>query len=140
MVAIMAELAQITPDSKVLEIGTGSGYGAAVLAELAAAVYTIEILEPLAKGAEAAGTAAGGGRYITFAGMHTIHVDDERARRPASHNIGMYRAQLVDATRLVMHWHLHHDGAAHWRSWRRAGRPMPMLPFGEPIPELAPVT
>ena len=38
----------------------------------------------------------------------------------------MYRAQLLDATHLVMHWHIHHDGAAHWRSWKRAGRPMPI--------------
>jgi protein-L-isoaspartate(D-aspartate) O-methyltransferase len=48
MVAIMADLAEIGPDAKVLEIGTGSGYGAAVLAELAKDVYTIEILGPLA--------------------------------------------------------------------------------------------
>jgi len=48
IVAIMAEVAQIGPDAKVLEIGTGSGYGAAVLAELAKEVYTIEIIEPLA--------------------------------------------------------------------------------------------
>ncbi|MHC4130144.1 MAG: hypothetical protein ACYSUA_18680, partial [Planctomycetota bacterium] len=31
------------------------------------------------------------GRYVTFAGMHTIHADDADAARPASHNIGMYR-------------------------------------------------
>ena len=76
--------------------------------------------------AEEAGTAGGAGRYVTFAGMHTIHADDDGKPRPASHNIGMYRAQLVDATRLVMHWHVHHDGAAHWRSWKRAGREMPI--------------
>jgi len=66
------------------------------------------------------------GRYITFAGMHTVHADDDGVPRPASHNIGMYRAQLLDATHLAMHWHVHHDGAAHWRSWKRAGRPMPI--------------
>ncbi len=76
--------------------------------------------------AAAAGTAEGRGRYITLAGMHTIHADDRGEARPASHNIGMYRAQLVDATRLAMHWHLHHDGAAHWRSWKRLGEPMPI--------------
>jgi len=38
----------------------------------------------------------------------------------------MYRAQLIDATHLVMHWHIHHDGAAHWRSWRERGEPMPI--------------
>ena len=53
IVAIMTELAALGPDSKVLEIGTGSGYGAAVLAEVAKEVYTIEILEPLANRARA---------------------------------------------------------------------------------------
>lgn len=38
----------------------------------------------------------------------------------------MYRAQLIDETHLVMHWHLHHDGAAHWRSWKSIGKPMPI--------------
>ena len=75
------------------------------------------------------------GRYITIAGMHTVHADDDGVSRPASHNIGMYRAQLLDATHLAMHWHIHHDGAAHWRSWKRAGRPMPIaICFGgEPV-------
>jgi protein-L-isoaspartate(D-aspartate) O-methyltransferase len=49
IVAFMTEAAQLTPQSKVLEIGTGSGYQAAVLGELAGQVYTIEIVEPLAK-------------------------------------------------------------------------------------------
>jgi len=53
IVAIMTELAALGPDSKVLEIGTGSGYGAAVLAEVAKEVYTIEILKPLAHEARA---------------------------------------------------------------------------------------
>jgi 4-hydroxy-3-polyprenylbenzoate decarboxylase len=79
-----------------------------------------------AVGPEDAGDGALWGRYVTFAGMHTIHADDAGAARPASHNIGMYRAQLLDATHLAMHWHLHHDGAAHWRSWKRAGKPMPI--------------
>ena len=66
------------------------------------------------------------GKYITFAGVHTIHADDEGNPKPGSHNIGMYRLQLVDKTRLVMHWHMHHDGAAHWRSWKKKGKPMPV--------------
>ncbi|MFO0873433.1 MAG: UbiD family decarboxylase [Phycisphaerales bacterium] len=81
--------------------------------------------------AEQAGTAGGAGRYITFAGMHTIHADERAIAerpdgKPSSHNIGMYRAQLVDRTRLAMHWHMHHDGAAHWRSWKTIGQPMPI--------------
>ncbi len=66
------------------------------------------------------------GRYITLAGIHTIHPDDRNEKRPASHNIGMYRVQLLGKDRLAMHWHLHHDGAAHWRSWKKLGEPMPV--------------
>ena len=47
IVALMTSLLRMTPGAKVLEIGTGSGYQAAVLAELAARVFTIEIIEPL---------------------------------------------------------------------------------------------
>jgi protein-L-isoaspartate(D-aspartate) O-methyltransferase len=43
----MTELADLDPDARVLEIGTGSGYQAAVLAEIAREVYTIEIIETL---------------------------------------------------------------------------------------------
>ncbi len=49
MVAIMTELLDLDPTSRVLEIGTGSGYQAAVLAQLTPHVYTIEIVQPLAK-------------------------------------------------------------------------------------------
>jgi len=49
VVAAMTELAAVGPASKVLEVGTGSGYQAAVLAELAGEVFTIEIVEPLAE-------------------------------------------------------------------------------------------
>ncbi len=52
IVAFMTEALGLKPDSKVLEIGTGSGYQAAVCAEIAAEVYTIEIVEGLAKRAE----------------------------------------------------------------------------------------
>jgi protein-L-isoaspartate(D-aspartate) O-methyltransferase len=49
IVAFMTAALDLKPDDKVLEIGTGSGYQAAVLAELARAVYTIEIVEELGK-------------------------------------------------------------------------------------------
>jgi protein-L-isoaspartate(D-aspartate) O-methyltransferase len=52
IVALMTDLASIDGNSKVLEIGTGSGYQAAVLAELVDHVYTIEIIEALGKRAE----------------------------------------------------------------------------------------
>jgi protein-L-isoaspartate(D-aspartate) O-methyltransferase len=47
IVALMTDLMEIRPGDRVLEIGTGSGYQAAILAELAATVYTIEIVEAL---------------------------------------------------------------------------------------------
>jgi protein-L-isoaspartate(D-aspartate) O-methyltransferase len=53
VVAFMTEQLEPRPTDRVLEIGTGSGYQAAVLAELVREVYTIEIIEPLAKRAEA---------------------------------------------------------------------------------------
>jgi protein-L-isoaspartate(D-aspartate) O-methyltransferase len=49
IVAFMTEQLAPQPKQRVLEIGTGSGYQAAVLAKLVADVYTIEIVEPLAK-------------------------------------------------------------------------------------------
>src|SRR6266699_737344 len=53
IVAFMTEQLRPKPSDRVLEIGTGSGYQAAVLAELVGEVYTIEIAEPLARNAEA---------------------------------------------------------------------------------------
>jgi len=53
IVAFMTEQLDPQPTDRVLEIGTGSGYQAAVLAQLVAEVYTIEIIEPLAQRAEA---------------------------------------------------------------------------------------
>ena len=47
IVALMAELLEIEPGDKVLEIGTGSGYHAAVLSELTPYIFSIEIVEPL---------------------------------------------------------------------------------------------
>lgn len=49
IVAYMTDLLNVDENSKVLEVGTGSGYQAAVLGEIVKEVYTIEIVEPLAK-------------------------------------------------------------------------------------------
>jgi protein-L-isoaspartate(D-aspartate) O-methyltransferase len=54
IVAVMTELARVEPGDRVLEIGTGSGYQAAVLAELGAEVWSIEIDPRLAMLAQAA--------------------------------------------------------------------------------------
>ncbi len=53
IVAVMSELARVEPGDRVLEVGTGSGYQAAVLAELGAEVYSIELVPELAARAAA---------------------------------------------------------------------------------------
>lgn len=65
IVAFMTQELALKPDDRVLEIGTGSGYQAAVLAELAAEVYSIEIIEPLAKQA---------GETLRGLGYKNVHV------------------------------------------------------------------
>jgi protein-L-isoaspartate(D-aspartate) O-methyltransferase len=72
IVALMTQLAEVGPDARVLEVGTGSGYQAAVLAELAGEVYTIEIVEPLARQAERTLARLGYGR------VHVRHGDGWR--------------------------------------------------------------
>ncbi|TDI83237.1 MAG: protein-L-isoaspartate(D-aspartate) O-methyltransferase [Betaproteobacteria bacterium] len=49
IVAMMTDLMQVKDSDKILEIGTGSGYQAAVLAEIVKSVYSIEIIHPLGK-------------------------------------------------------------------------------------------
>ena len=53
IVALMTDLADVDSESVVLEVGTGSGYQAAVLAEIVDQIYTIEIVEPLGRRAAA---------------------------------------------------------------------------------------
>jgi protein-L-isoaspartate(D-aspartate) O-methyltransferase len=65
IVAWMTEALAATPQSRVLEIGTGSGYQAAVLGEIAAEVYTIEIVEPLARRSRV---------VLAELGYRTVHV------------------------------------------------------------------
>jgi protein-L-isoaspartate(D-aspartate) O-methyltransferase len=54
IVALMTDLLEVQPGDKVLELGTGSGYQAAVLAEMGAQVYSMEIVPPLGERARAA--------------------------------------------------------------------------------------
>ena len=68
IVALMTQLAHIDSTSKVLEIGTGSGYQAAVLASLVDHVYTIEIVEPLCCRAESTLTQLGYGNVSVKCG------------------------------------------------------------------------
>ena len=62
----------------------------------------------------------GTGRYITFGGVHTKNpVTGDR-------NIGMYRVQLFGPRKCAMHWHMHHDGARHFRMYQGRGEKMPL--------------
>ena len=65
-------------------------------------------------------TERGTGRYITFGGIHT--------RNPVTgdRNIGMYRVQLFGPRKCAMHWHMHHDGARHFRMYQARGEKMPL--------------
>ena len=69
IVAIMTDLLELESEDTVLEVGTGSGYQAAVLAEIVERVFTIEIIEPLGKT----------GRQATSrVGLHEHHDPDRR--------------------------------------------------------------
>jgi protein-L-isoaspartate(D-aspartate) O-methyltransferase len=65
IVATMTQAASVKPGDRVLEIGTGSGYQAAVLAEIGARVYTIEIVDELAARTR---------KVLTQLGYGTIHL------------------------------------------------------------------
>ena len=69
IVAYMTQTLEVQPHHKVLEIGTGSGYQAAVLAPLCRDVYSIEIVEPLAR------SAASALRKLGYENVHTKHGD-----------------------------------------------------------------
>jgi protein-L-isoaspartate(D-aspartate) O-methyltransferase len=75
IVGLMTELLEPTPNSRVLEIGTGCGYQTAILAELADQVYSVEIVESLAK---SAATLLG---RLGYANVHT-RVGDGHAGWP----------------------------------------------------------
>jgi protein-L-isoaspartate(D-aspartate) O-methyltransferase len=68
MVAIICQVAEVSEGDRVLDIGTGSGYQAAVLAELGAEVHTIERISELAERARAALAAAGFGAVDVHVG------------------------------------------------------------------------
>jgi protein-L-isoaspartate(D-aspartate) O-methyltransferase len=70
IVALMTELANVKPGDTVLEVGTGSGYQAAVLAEMGVKVFSIEIIEPLARQAKATLSELGYGKQV-----HVRHGD-----------------------------------------------------------------
>ena len=75
IVAFMAEALMLKGGERVLEIGAGSGYAAAVLSEIAANVYTVERLGPLAEKAAALLSELG------YDNVHVLHGDGTRGGR-----------------------------------------------------------
>jgi len=69
IVALMTQLLKVGPADKVLEIGSGSGYQAAIMGELAHEVYTVEIIKELAE------SAAETLRRLGYANVHVKHAD-----------------------------------------------------------------
>ena len=125
LVAMMTEMLALEPGDRVLEIGTGSGYQAAILRELTDEVYTIEIIPELA------GTARRVFDQLGYGDIHTLRGDgyygwlgirpvrrDHRDRRPGSHPRPADHA-------------VESRGRAHGDPGRAAGR----LP--EPVPDHA---
>lgn len=117
MVAVMAQAAELRETDRVLEIGTGSGYGAAVLARLAAAVITVERHEVLASTARSHLAQAGCENVTVIVGDGTAGVPEQApfdaivvtAAAPAVPRTLV--DQLVDGGRLVL---------PVGRRWRRA--------------------
>lgn len=68
----------------------------------------------------AASRQSGTGRYITLAGIYTRHPET------GDRNIGMYRVQVHGPRKCAMHWHMHHDGARHFRAYQKRGERMPL--------------
>jgi 4-hydroxy-3-polyprenylbenzoate decarboxylase len=65
-------------------------------------------------------TERGTGRYITLGGVYT------KNPKTGDRNIGMYRVQLFGPRKCAMHWHMHHDGARHFRLYQARGEKMPL--------------
>ncbi len=80
-------------------------------------------------GAKPADAIGGTGRYITFSGIYTKDPDS------GERNVGMYRVQVFSEKLAAMHWHMHHDGARHFRKYKSRGEKMPLAIVlgGEPI-------
>ena len=110
-----------------------AGYGGKP-AELPIADFQLPITEVVPSSAignrqSAIGNHSGTGRYITFAGIYT---KDPETGVP---NVGMYRVQIYGPKLAAMHWHVHHDGARHFRKYKKRGERMPLAIVlgGEPV-------
>jgi len=108
IVALMTDMLQLKPDDVVLEVGTGSGYQAAVLSRLVSEVHTIEIIPELAAGAEEALSGQGLDNVETYVGDGYYGVEDAApfdaiiVTAAASHVPPPLVAQLEPGGRMVI--------------------------------------
>lgn len=108
MVAVMTQALRLTPTSRVLEVGTGSGYQAAILGSIAASVVSIERLPALAEAARQRLAALGFDRVTVVVGDGTdgyppaAPYDAIVVTAGAPHVPGALRDQLADGGRLVV--------------------------------------
>jgi len=65
-------------------------------------------------------SARGMGRYFTLGGIFTVDLEN------GERNIGMYRVQQYGPRKCAVHWHMHHDGARHFRKYKARGEKMPL--------------
>ena len=107
IVALMTELLQLQNTDRVLEIGTGSGYQAAILGEIVAEVYTVEIIEALAVEAKARL------ERLRYANVHALHADGYQTM---AHDVlkTAPRGFSADHPRIEL---LRHKGIAVMKSW-----------------------
>jgi protein-L-isoaspartate(D-aspartate) O-methyltransferase len=107
-VAFMCQEARIAAGDRVLEIGTGSGYGAAVLAELAQAVFTIERIEELYRAAASRLAALGYNNVEVYHRDGTLGLPDEEPFHAILVTAGAeavpeaYLKQVANGGRIVM--------------------------------------
>lgn len=88
IVASMIEALEVRPHDRVLEIGTGTGYQAAVLGELAAEVWTIERVAELAQKAQ---------QILARLGYHNIHVDERDGSLGLPHHAPFHKILVAAA-------------------------------------------
>ncbi|MFO0837871.1 MAG: UbiD family decarboxylase [Phycisphaerae bacterium] len=70
---------------------------------------------------------ANDGRYLTLTNVFTKNPET------GERNVGMYRVQILGPRLAAMHWHMHHDGARHFRRYQERGERMPIaVSFGGP--------